>query len=142
MWLVRLRIPDLSVVVFIALSCNALCAADEVPGVQECGSCEKASPLLAAVGGHCCVAKPIWCPDSYRPKCLPPLCPHKYCGKCDCYDAKCAPCVCPPCYCGTGPCYDAKCPPRLKIPCCFPDFYKCPPKNCSLLPAAACRIAK
>ena len=100
---------------------NTPCTAE--PGPTAC------PPPLAACGKQPCVT-PIWCPDDYRAKCPPCICPPTYCGTGDCYDAKCAPCICPTTYCGTGDCYDAKCPPCLKIPCRFPSDYKCTPPNC------------
>ncbi|NOX56707.1 MAG: hypothetical protein GXP27_20125 [Planctomycetes bacterium] len=60
---------------------------------------------------------PAWCPDNYRPKCPPTICPPEYCGYYGCYRPKCPPHICLPRYCGTGECYQPKCPPPFRIPC-------------------------
>ncbi len=76
---------------------------------------------------HCRITA-AWCPDRYRSKCPPRLCPPQWCGG-GCYTPKCEPHLVLPNLCGGG-CYIPKCLPRLTIPCNFPPFYRCPPSDC------------
>lgn len=118
-----------------ALFCSHLQAGDNLAKSHTGQFRDNAHPLLLISGDQQRrTARPIWCPDNYRPKCPPVICPPTYCGRCDYYDAKCPPCVCPPRHCGTCVCYDAKCPPCFRLPCCFPDFFKCPPTACFVSP--------
>ena len=131
-----------SVVAFAALFSSHLDAEDKATEVATRQVREKAPPALLVVGDKCTTARSIWCPDSYRPKCPPAICPPSYCGGCDCYRAKCPPYICPPLYCGTCDCYSAKCPPCVKVPCWFPSFYKCPPADCGVIPTKKLGIFK
>jgi hypothetical protein len=137
---IRPAILVLSVAVYAALSGGFLHAEDKTDSRE---TCEKAASLLLNSVGKCCnVARQTWCPNDYRPKCPPCICPPTYCGSRVCYDVKCPPCICPPRYCGGCDCYDAKCAPCVKRPWYFPSYYKCPPKESCFIPGAKPGVEK
>ena len=90
---------------------------------------------------YCC-PPPCWCPDDYRPKCGPCICPPQVCGRCDDYCWKCPPRICLPCYRGGCDDYRPKCSPRVCWPCKWPGYYKCPPPPGGAKPQAAFRVCE
>lgn len=78
---------------------------------------------------------PCACPDDYRRKCPPSICPPRYCRDCDDYRPKCAPRICLPSYCSGCDDYRPKCSPAVGWPCRWPADYKCAAPICCPEPA-------